>query len=213
MRGAGRVLLTTAMMGLLVMCFQPVSVAATADLLDALDEGTVWGEFYGTGELGVDATIGRNPGGPKFVSIAPGTQFWAQRGGRQGQSTLGWVPIDLSKNTVVHLRIPTACTNISRRAPTPEDEMFPEPCADDRMARLCTVVLPEHDEISVVQLAVWAIANNPSRRTLQRHERYMVDEQITQAAARTAAFEKLLSSAAKLLERADLKPAKFRMFR
>jgi len=48
---------------------------------------------------------------------------------------------------------------------------------------------------------------------LQRQEQYMVDEQITQAEARTAAFEKLLSSAAELLERADLKPSNFRMFR
>ncbi len=213
MQEPARIYIGIGIIALLVTICPSLGVAATADLLQALDEGTIWAEFYGTGDLGVDATIGRNPGGPKFVAIAPGTQFWAQRGGRQGQSTLGWVPVDLSKNAVVHLRIPTACTNISRRAPTPEDEMFPEACPDDRMARLCAVVIPEHDEINVAQLAVWAVANNPSRRALQRQEQYMVDEQITDPEARTAAFEKLLSSAAELLERADLKPSKFRMFR
>jgi len=206
-------LLIIGIMALLFACFQPAGVAATAELLEALDTGGIWAEFYGTGELGVDATIGRNPGGPSFVAIAPGTQFWAQAGGRQGQSTLGWVPVDLSTNAVAHLRIPTACTNINRRAPTPDDEMFATACPDDRMARLCAGVVTEQDHIDVVQLAVWAVANNPSRRTLQRHEADMVDEEITNPQAREAAFEKLLASTAKLLQRADLDPGAFRMFR
>lgn len=187
--------------------------AETADLIAALDEGTIWAEFHGTGEFGVDATIGRNAGGPSFVTVPPGTQFWAQSSGRQGQSTLGWVPIDLSRKAVVSLRIPTACTNIGRRAPTPDDELFPEPCPDDRMARLCAVLSPRHDDLNAMQLAVWAVANNPSLRTIRRHEEDLVAEEVTDPELRRQELQKLLDTAATLLEKADLRPAKFRMFR
>lgn len=187
--------------------------AETADLLTALHEGSIWAEFHGTGELGVDATIGRNTGGPNFVAIPPGTQFWAQASGRQGQTTLGWVPIDLSRNAVASLRIPTACTNINRRAPTPDDQLFPEPCPDDRMARLCGVGDPARDDLNAIQLAVWAVANNPSLRTIGRHEDDLVPAEVTEPELRRRELQKLLDTAAALLEKADLRPTSFRMFR
>jgi hypothetical protein len=190
------------------------SVAATVDLLQTLDEGTIWAEFYGTGELGVDAVIGRNPGGPNFVTIAPGTQFWAQVPRRQGMTTLGWVPVNLSVQSVARLRIPTACTNINLRAPTADDEMLPTPPPNARLARLCGFVSPAEDDIHAIQVAVWAVANNAPRHAIQRQADYMLDtDETTDPATRQRAFDTIVSGAADLLRRAGIDPASYRTFR
>ena len=189
------------------------SVAATVDLLQALDEGTIWAEFYGTGELGVDAVIGRNPGGPSFVTIAPGTQFWAQVPRRQGMTTLGWVPVNLSAQSVARLRIPTACTNINLRAPTADDEMVPTPPPNAQLARLCGVVSPAEDGIHAMQVAVWAVANNPPRHAIERQAIHMLDSEATDDSARQALFDAILSDAAALLTRAGIDPKTYRMYR
>ena len=189
------------------------SVAATVGLLQALDEGTIWAEFYGTGELGVDAVIGRNPGGPSFVTIAPGTQFWAQVPRRQGMTTLGWVPVNLSAQSVARLRIPTACTNINLRAPTADDEMVPTPPPNAQLARLCGVVSPAEDGIHAMQVAVWAVANNPPRHAIERQAIHMLDSEATDDSARQALFDAILSDAAALLTRAGIDPKTYRMYR
>jgi hypothetical protein len=187
--------------------------AATTDLLQALQEGTISAEFRGTGDLGVDAVIGRNPGGPGFVTISPGTQFWAQTPRRQGMTTLGWVPVDLSSQSVVQLRIPTACTNINLRAPDAEDEMFPAPPPDLRLATLAGLVQPDEDNIHAVQLAVWAVANNAPRHAVLRQVEYMLDTDFVDDDARQAAFDALVPTAAALLHRASLEPTAYRLFR
>ncbi len=208
-----RFIISMVMVALLAAWCASISMAATADLLEALEQGTVWAEFRGTGDLGVDATIGRQRGSPDYVTIAPGTQFWAQAGGRQGQTTLGWVPIDLSGQAVVRLRIPTACTNINRPAPTPDDILFPEPCPDERMAVLCGLIQLNQYDLNVVQLAVWAVANNPTSRSIRRQLNEMVSEEVTSVENRREQGARLLDAAAALLERANLDPADFRMFR
>ena len=189
------------------------TIAATADLIDALEEGTVWAEFRGTGDMGVDAVIGRNPGGPSHVVVAPGTQFWAQAGGRQGMSTVGWVPVDLTETAVARLTIPTACTNISRLAPEPRHVMDAVRCPDDRMRVLCSRVNIEKDDPGAVQLAVWAVANDPSLRTLSRHWESIIEVETADNAMLEAEQHRLLDEAWVLLERANLEPEGFRMFR
>ena len=198
---------------LLICTLHTSARAATIDLLQALDEGTVWAEFRGTGEISVDAVIGRNPGGPSFVTIAPGTQFWAQAPRRQGMTTLGWVPIDLSRQSVASLRIPTACTNINLRAPTADDEMVPTPPPNARLARLCGVVSPAEDGIHAMQVAVWAVANNPPRHAIERQAIHMLDSEATDDSARQALFDAILSDAAALLTRAGIDPKTYRMYR
>ncbi|MFO7947309.1 MAG: hypothetical protein R6V19_10890 [Armatimonadota bacterium] len=186
---------------------------STMNLLDALNDGAVRAEFWGTGDTGVDAIIERAPGGPNYVTVSPGTQFWAQRGGTQGQTTLGWVPVNLGADGIAHVQIPTACTNVNLPAPTPDDAMWPEPAPDGDMVRLCSVIRPEDHHPAAAQLAVWAIANDPSLRQLESHRGDMVGEEAASAEEREETFEALLRSAARLLQKANLQPRQFRMFR
>jgi hypothetical protein len=208
-----RLTLVGALISLLVLGISTAGLAATADLIDALEDEAIWAEFRGTGDMGVDAVIGRNPGGPSHVVVSPGTQFWAQAGGRQGMSTVGSVPIDLTENAVVRLTIPTACTNISRLAPEPRHVMYATRCPDERMRILCSRVNREKDDPGAVQLAVWAIANNPSLRTVSRHWDSIIAEDIAEGDPFEAEQERLLDEAWDLLERANMDPADFRMFR
>lgn len=205
------IVLSAALVCIIFSSWAPAT-ASTADLLDALDNNTVAAEFRGTGGAGVEAYLERLPGGPDYVTVSPGTQFWAQRGGLQGQSTLGWVPIRLGPDGVAHVHIPTACTNIDRPAPTADDRLWPEPCPDARMARLCSTLRPDKQPEAAMQLAVWAIANNPSRRQLRSHEADLVGENV-EPANRQAAFEGLLYRAAALMDDAGLRPQRYRMFR
>ncbi len=203
-----------AILAAILLAVLPTSAwCRTADLIDALEDGTIWAEFRGTGDLGVDAVIGRHPGGPSHVVVAPGTQFWAQTGGRQGMSTIGWVPVNLSETAVARLTIPTACTNISRLAPEPRHQLYAVRCPDERMRLLCARVNIERDDPGAVQLAVWAIANDPPLRTLSRHWESIIETEITDDAMLAAEQKRLLEEAWGLLLRADLAPEGFRMFR
>ncbi|MFP3903277.1 MAG: hypothetical protein ACLFWB_03430 [Armatimonadota bacterium] len=205
-------LLSAIVICLFVLTAAAVS-ASTMNLLDALNDGAVRADFRGTGDTGVDAIIERAAGGPDYVTVSPGTQFWAQRGGLQGQTTLGWVPIDVGADGIAHVQIPTACTNINLPAPTPDDAMWPEPAPSGDMMRLCSIIRPENHNPQVAQLAVWAVANDPSRQQLASHERDMITDEEASAAEREEAFDTLLRSAAALLKKAGLQPRKFRMFR
>ena len=80
------------------------------------------------------------------------------------------------------------------------------------MARLSATLRPDTDSVAAMQLAVWAITNDPSRRALASHEADMVGEEL-EAEARQEAFETVLRDAAALLRRAELQPREFRMFR
>jgi len=209
MDSALRTTTVSLLLALLACGLSAPAIAATADLIDALEDCAVWAEFRGTGDMGVDAVIGRNPGGPGHVVVAPGTQFWAQSGGRQGMSTIGWVPIDLTRTAVARLTIPTACTNISRLAPEPRHAMYAVRCPDDRMR----VLDLEKDDSGAVQLAVWAIANDPPLRTLSRHWQSIIEAEITDDAMLQSEQRRLLDEAWALLQRANLAPEGFRMFR
>ena len=213
MKSALRTTTVSLLLALLACGLSAPAISATADLIDALEDGAIWAEFRGTGDMGVDAVIGRNPGGPSHVVVAPGTQFWAQSGGRQGMSTIGWVPIDLTQTAVARLTIPTACTNISRLAPEPRHAMYAVRCPDERMRVLCSRVDLEKDDPGAVQLAVWAIANDPPLRTLSRHWQSIIEAEITDDAVLQSEQRHLLDEAWALLQRANLAPEGFRMFR
>ena len=84
--------------------------ASAADLLVSLERGEVWAQFRGAGESAIQGVVGRSAYGPGSLTISPGTQFWGQRPGVQGMTTLGAVHIDLSQQRLASVRIPAACT-------------------------------------------------------------------------------------------------------
>lgn len=179
------------------------------DLLAALESGQVWAQFWGAGPTAVQGMVGRSPYGPRGLTVAPGTQFWGQRRGVQGMTTFGSVPIDLSQRRFAYVRIPAACTNIGLRTPTPADVMIAAACPDTRMARLTQVIAKRKPPHPAVQLAVWAVANNPSRGMIDRY----LHETITgQQPSAVAERDKLVITAENLLREAGLKPGEFRMF-
>ncbi len=180
------------------------------DLLAALDRGQIWAQFRGAGPDAVQGMVGRTTYGPSNVSIGPGTQFWGQRGGVQGMTTLGAVNIDLSGQRMARVRIPVACTNIGLRTPTPTDVMVAAPCPDQRMRRLAGVIARRQPPHPAAQLAVWAVANNPPEWQIDRYLREVVGPGQPAVARKR---EELVVSAEKLLRAAGLSPIEFRMFR
>ncbi len=181
------------------------------DLLDALGSGKIDATFYGNGDRSVKGRIRRTPFGPQKIFVAPGTQFWAQREDRQGMTTLGWVPIDLSRSHVEYVTIPTACTNHGLPAPTRYDRMNPVCCPEPRMAALSEQVGRMHPPHPVSQIAVWAIANNPEWEQIEGLIRADAEAETEEERAEIA--ENWRRQAAHLMREAGLNPAKYRVFR
>ncbi|MGC9320540.1 MAG: hypothetical protein ACP5KN_21075 [Armatimonadota bacterium] len=185
------------------------------ELLEALESGAVEGVFYGNGDQSVRGRLRSGAFGPDEVYVAPGTQFWAQQiegqQQRQGMTTIGWVPIDLSRRGYAYVEIPTACTNYDRPAPTRYDRMSPVPCPDRRMALLSEHIGRARPSRAAAQLAIWAIANNPAWSKIEGHvERYVKADTEKERAKAVAAYR---AEAAQLLRAAGFDPVDFRMFR
>lgn len=211
MRVLGVVCLVSGLAGML----QAEQLAPPVELLAGLESGQIWAQFWGGGDTGVNGLIVRGEGGPEAVIIHPGTQFWAQlsggrqqSGGRQGQTSLGSSRSDLRGQRYAQVWIPTACTNINLRAPTEQDIMVPSPCPNPDMARLCATVLVSQAPRAAVQVAVWAVANDPP---LARMGWYL--RQQAAASEGQLSPQSILQSAAELLLAAGLEPANYRMFR
>ena len=179
------------------------------DLLEGLETGQVWAQFWGGGETGVNGLIGRGVGGPREVTIAPGTQFWAQTPGRQGMTTLGGGGVGLGGGMQFRqVWVPTACTNINLRAPTEDDIMVPSPSPNADMTRLTRSLALDIPPQPIVQVAVWAIANDPAPARVRG---YLLREARASQGALTV--DGIMLGAAQLLERAGLDPTAYRMFR
>jgi hypothetical protein len=181
------------------------------DLLDALATGQIDATFYGNGDDSVKGRVRRTPFGPEKVFIAPGTQFWAQQDGLQGMTTLGWVPIDLARSHIEYVEIPAACTNYNLPAPTRHDRMNPVCCPEPRMAALAEQVGRMHPPQPVAQIAVWAIANNPTWSEIAG----LVEAEVTADTPeeRAEGAEGYRDRAARLMREAGINPRNFRIFR
>ena len=185
--------------------------SAPMDLLDALGTGRVDAVFYGNGDQSVRGRIRRSAFGPEQLYVAPGTQFWAQRDGLQGMTTLGWIPIDLARNSIAYVDIPTACTNYALPAPTPYDRMNVVCCPEPRMAALAEYVGRVNPPQPVAQIAVWAVANNPEWSEIAGLvEVHAIGETPEERAATVATWRQ---QAASLMQTAGLNPRNYRVFR
>jgi hypothetical protein len=177
------------------------------ELLDGLERGLVRAAFWGAGDTGVMGAIERDEGGPSSVTIAPGTQFWAQTAGRQGQASVGTTRASLT-GAFAQVWVPTACTNLGRPAPTARDVMVPSPCPNADMERLCRTVVLGSEPRAAIQVAVWAVANDPPYWKLRG---YLAEQSDLSDGALTP--EGIMDGAARLLQRAGRDPGDFRMFR
>jgi len=184
---------------------------APMDLLDALGTGKIDASFYGNGDESVKGRIRRSAFGPEKIVVSPGTQFWAQQDGLQGMTTLGWVPIDLTRSHIEYVTIPTACTNYDLPAPTTHDRMFPVCCPEPRMAALSEQVGRMHPPQTVAQIAVWAVANNPEWSEIEGLVLADIAAEDPEERAETA--ESYRQHAAHLMREAGLNLSKYRMFR
>jgi len=201
-----------AVMGIAILCAQAGAepVAPAVELVHGLQTGQVWAQFWGGGDMGVNGLIGRGDDGPGEVIIRPGTQFWAQTGGRQGQTSLGRSSVNLSGQNYRQVWIPTACTNINLRAPTQSDVMVASPCPNEDMERLSRSLVFSDAPRPMVQVAVWAVANDP-RPTDMRLKRYITQQARRSRGALTP--PDIIDGAAALLLDARLSPESYRMFR
>ncbi len=202
----GAVVLLTALPALAEREPQPM------DILDALATGQVDAVFYGNGDSSVTGRVRRGAFGPERLYVAPGTQFWAQADGDslQGMTTLGWVPIDLSRRPYAYVEIPTACTNYNRPAPTRYDRMIAVCCPDRRMAVLSEYIGRVHPSRPAAQLAVWAIANNPQWSEVAGYVEGHVEGGTPEA--RAERVDAIRSEAAALMRQAGFTPSRFRVF-
>ena len=209
------------------------------DLLTALELGVVRAEFRGNGDSSVVGRLWGVPNGPNGVTIEPGTQFWAQLGGggggalgrggglgqpgggafgqlgggRQGMGALGQNPINLGGDRYVDVRIPTACTNIGLPAPTRRDVMVAARCPDPRVARVASLYGQPDVHPAAVQVAIWAIANDPPAKPINQFLQKVARQAIKADPQATLTADALLLQASDLLRRADVDPGLFTVFR
>ncbi len=183
------------------------------DLLTALDLDLVRAEFRGNGESSVVGQLWRGPNGPQQLTVDPGTQFWAQLGGRQGMGTLGQNTIDFGGGRMAQVSIPTACTNIGLPAPTRRDIMVPSACPDPRVARIASMAGTEAVAPAAAQVAIWAVANDPPRRPIESYLKKAVKALKKADPDTEATTESILAEAATLLRRAEVSPDAFQLFK
>lgn len=201
------------------------------DLLTAMELGFVRAEFRGNGDSSVVGRIWGMASGPEEVTISPGTQFWAQLGGfgagglggrgggygqlgggRQGMGALGDNRIRLGEGRYAQVTIPTACTNIGLPPPTRRDIMIPVRCPDPRVARVASLYGQPGVHPAAVQVAIWAICNDPPTKPVIRYLQKMA-RATTKAHPETGmTAEALLEQAANLLRTADVDPKLFVIF-
>lgn len=182
------------------------------DLMDGLNTGALWAEFRGAGDRAVTGTIGRTGDQPLTANIAPGTQFWAQAGGRQGQTTIGAVPVDLSGQRVARITIHTCCTNLGLPEAGDDDVMIPVASPNPSLTRLLSLPGIEAQPHMAVQAAVWAVATDPRGQTIRRALRAELPRTSTQA-ARGEFSSAMVALAQGLVQAAGLDPRQYNLFR
>ncbi|MCE5238924.1 hypothetical protein LLH23_10580 [bacterium] len=181
--------------------------AEPVDLIAGLNSGQLWAEFRGAGDRAVTGTIGRTGDAPLDVNIPAGTQFWAQAGGRQGQSTIGGRSFGLRDVKDVQVTLATCCTNLGLREATAADLMIPVACPDVRVARLLSLPGIDQQPHMAVQAAVWAIANDARPTAVRRALR------AEPGVGCTAFADEMVGLAASLIRACGLEPGDYRLFR
>ncbi len=196
-------------MAVVALAALSLSHAEQVDLRQALQQGEVWVQFRGWGQGAVRGTIGRSAYGPQQLSIGPGTQFRAQRRGVQGMMTLGETPVDLRGRSIAQVIVPAVCTNLGWRTPTAADVLLPVKRPNNRLVGVAVAASQRRVPVPAVQIAVWAVANNPPRADI---ECYLNEVVAGVPAPPQLEKSRLLREAAELLRAAQLKPEEFRVF-
>jgi len=164
----------------------------------------------GGGAFGRGGGLGQLGGG---LGQLGGGGFGQLGGGRQGMGALGQNPVGLGGGRFADVRIPTACTNIGLPAPTRNDVMVAVRCPDPRIARVASLYGQPGVQPAAVQVAVWAITDNPPVKPISQFLQRAARQAQKADAATAVTPEALLQQAADLLRRADVEPGLFTVFR
>lgn len=198
--------------------------ARVVELRAGIASGELWAQLHGAGDSQVAGVIGRTGNDPIIAQLDPGTLYQPQSGGlrgqqqggrqaqlgggggggRQGQLGLSSLSVDLTTTAVAQVVIPSACTNYGLPEPTAKDVMTPTVCPDVRLVQLASLAQAQSAPHAAVQLAVWAITDNPSAPRMREYLREM---------RAAAAADALGGTARELLTACGLDPRGFRMFR
>jgi hypothetical protein len=209
---------------------QPAATPGHVELLAGLEAGLLQAEFRGNGDSSVVGRIRAAAGGPTGVTIQPGTQFWAQLGGGQGQlgqgnrglsqlggrqglGALGQTDLKLTPGRLAQITLPAACTNLGLPAPTRHDIMIASRPPDARVAALAARYGEPGISHAACQVAIWAITDNPSRKAIN----FYLAREVRAAARSTSEAEvssdSILASAAELLRGTLVQPETLALFR
>ncbi len=202
--------LVIAVAAIAVACFaQTTSPTNTIDLFSGIKSGVLQAEFRGAGDNLVTGTIRSSNPQLSQMYIPGGTQFQGQQPGRQGMNSVQPQRYGLNSSGETKITIRTACTDIGLPAPTVADVMVPMPCPDQRIARLASVVEARSAAPEAVQIAVWAIANNPPPAALRP---YLERSAPGVPAIAEPKRRELMNTVASLLRDAGVDPAGIAMF-
>jgi len=162
---------------------------------------------YGQGGLGGFGQGGSGQGG--F-----GQGGFGQRGGggRQGMGGLGLLNLDLGRGRYAQVTVPTACTNLGLPSPTRRDIMIAARCPDPRVAGIAALYGQLGIEPAAIQLAIWALANNPPSTAVRGYLQRAVKAEKKANPESVVTPESLIAAAAGLLERVRVTPREFRLF-
>lgn len=207
---------------MLVMC-AGISRAQRIDIYSGLAAGTIWANFRGDGDTAIIATVGREPGGPTEVVIPTGAVYhlaalygpsMQQYGGggaglnqRQGMYQMSSTTINLAMTPQATVILPAVCMDYGKPEPTPWDRMAIAP-PNGWQAKLAAAVDSTHPSQPVLQLAMWAAANNVSLAVAARYSRTLA-----RSGQRGFPAGMLLSGARTLLRAAGLDTSAMLMFR
>lgn len=181
------------------------------ELLEAMATGRIQAEFYGNGDQSVRGRISRGSAGPQIVQFDAGTQFQPTTPGRQGMGTLGSIEVDLSRQRIAWVEIPTACTDYDLPAPTRMDRMIPGPPLNREMVEVSDTIAYLRPDRPVAQIAVWAVANDPGWAEIVEWALERSGSDDTEQAAAIA--ERYRQQAAYVIWEAGINPARYQMFR
>ena len=106
----------------------------------------------------------------------------------------------------MQVTLASCCTNLGLPEASSDDIMVAVACPDTRLSRLMSLPAIEDRPHAAVQVAVWAIANNPRPNEVRRVLRQEPD-------AEAAFADQMIVLAADLVRQAGLEPQEFRLFR
>jgi hypothetical protein len=179
---------------------------------EALAAGAVEGGFFGQGSSTGDSIILRGksalklPVCPPMQQVQPGTVLINSNAGNQnmvirklrgtlsGQYIRSASTLRFSPTAIVEYLFEAYCMNFTRGNPSQSDQLTPAETAPDAVVKILKV---RSSDIVAVQLAIWAVTDNPTAADARSHFR---------------ATDKDIAAARQIVQSAGLPVESYRLF-